>query len=234
MHKYEAVAAGIRELISGSLAPHDALPSERELMLIYGVSRMTVRQAIAKLADEGRVYNLHGSGTYAGSVDLFSKSPKLTSFTEDMTSRGYQPSSKVLAVARVRANDEVANSLQIPVGAECTKLHRLRLADGNPMAIEEVYLLGEVFDVDDFTPGESLYHQLSANGHEILRAEQEIRAITVTAEESLRLEVPEGTSALCVTRVSSSRRGQLIEYARTIYRGDRYTFQLAVTRESEK
>ena len=233
-HKYETVAAGIRATIAESMAPHDALPSERELMAIYSVSRMTVRQAIAKLSEEGRVYNVHGSGTYVGSTDLFSKSPKLTSFTEDMMSRGYSASSRVLAVSRVEADDVVARALELAAGSECTHIRRLRLADGNPMAIEDVYLPTTILDMEQFNLGDSLYEQLRASGHDVYRAEQEIQAITLNEERSRLLEVEPGSAALCVSRVSSSRRGQLIEYARTIYRADRYTFQLAVTRENDR
>lgn len=122
MHKYETVAAGIRGTIAASLAPHDAVPPERELVAIYGVSRMTVRQAIAKLVDEGRVYNIHGSGTYVGSADLFLKSLKLTSFTEDMMSRGYAASSRVLMLTSEPANAEIARLLNIPIEHECTHI----------------------------------------------------------------------------------------------------------------
>lgn len=233
-HKYETVAAGIRGTIAASLAPHDAVPPERELVAIYGVSRMTVRQAIAKLVDEGRVYNIHGSGTYVGSADLFLKSLKLTSFTEDMMSRGYAASSRVLMLTSEPANAEIARLLNIPIEHECTHIRRLHLADDNPMAIEDDYLAREVLALENFNLAEPLYSQLDRSGHELHRAEQEIQAITLDDEQARLLGVQPGTAALSVTRVSSSRRGQLIEYARTIYRADRYTFQLAVTRESDK
>lgn len=233
-HKYETVANGIREIISNSLAPHDALPSERELMASYGVSRMTVRAAIAKLIDEGRVYNVHGSGTYVGSIEQFSKTPKLTSFTEDMLSRGFVPSSRPLGLARIEADEELAQRLGIEVGAECTHLRRLRLADDNPMAIEDVYLPCTVLEIEDLRLDSSLYAQLTESGHEVYRAEQEIEAIVLSEEVSRLLGVPTGSAALSVERVSSSRRGQMIEFARTIYRADRYSFHIAVTRENSE
>jgi GntR family transcriptional regulator len=216
------------------MAPHDALPSERDLMAVYGVSRMTVRQAISRLVEEGRVYNVHGSGTYVGSADIFSKTPKLTSFTEDMISRGYSPSSRVLELARAKTPEDVARALGITVESETTHIRRLRLADGNPIAIEDVYLPGDVLDIESFDLSSYLYEQLRATGDEGYRAAQEIKAITLGEEDSRLLDVPPGSAALAVSRVSSSRRGQLIEYARTTYRGDRYSFQLAVTRDAEK
>lgn len=231
-HKYETVANGIREIISHSLTPHDGLPSERELMATYGVSRMTVRAAIARLVDEGLVYNVQGAGTYVGSIDLFSKTPKLTSFTEDMASRGYMASSRALAVSRIEADASVAARLGIAVGAECTYLRRLRLADNSPMAIEDVFVPRTVLELEHVQLDRSLYEQLARSGHEVFRAEQEIQAIKLSDEDSQLLEVPGGSAALRVQRVSSSRRGQLIEFARTIYRSDRYSFNLAVTREN--
>lgn len=230
-HKYEVVAQGIRETIKSSMAAHEALPSERDLMSIYHVSRMTVRAAIARLIDEGRVYNIHGSGTYVGSRDIFSKSPKLTSFTEDMISRGYAPSARILAAAVISADEEVARRLNLSKGDECTVLKRLRLADHSPIAIEEVVLPARVLPLERLDLGASLYAQLAALGFEVLRAEQEIEAVVLSSDQSELLEVQEGSAALRVTRVSSSRHGQLVEYARDIYRADRYSFHMAVTRD---
>ncbi|MCR2813901.1 GntR family transcriptional regulator [Microbacterium sp. zg.Y1084] len=232
-HKYEQVAASIRDSIAQSLAPHDALESERELMAIHGVSRMTIRKAISVLVDEGRVYNIRGSGTYVGSADIFSKTPKLTSFTEDMISRGATPSSRVLEVARIAAPDHVSTALGLPASSEVTLIRRLRLADGTPIALEDVYLPTSVLETESLNLGESLYEQLRLAGYEVFRAEQEIKAIALSSSDSELLDVSTGSAALSVTRVSSSRKGQLIEFARTTYRADRYTFQLAVTRDDK-
>lgn len=232
-HKHEQVAASIRESIAESLAPHDALASERELMAIHGVSRMTVRKAISVLVDEGRVYQIRGSGTYVGSADIFSKSPKLTSFTEDMISRGSSPSSRVLEVARIEAPHHVAAALGLGTPSEVTLIRRLRLADDTPIALEEVYLPSSVLETESLNLGESLYEQLRLAGREVFRAEQEIKAITLSSTDCELLGVAAGSAALSVTRVSSSRRGQLIEFAHTTYRADRYTFQLVVTRDDK-
>ena len=232
--KYETVAAGIRALISTSLAPHDPLPSERELMASYDVSRTTVRSAIKKLVDEGRVYNIRGSGTFVGSIASFTRTLKLKSFTEDMTNRGFSASSKILAVAMIEADQEIAGHLAIPIGTKCTHMRRLRLADNHAMAIEDVYLPKTVVAIEDLQLNESLYVQLGASDHEVYRAEEDIRAINLTAKDSRLLEVPDGSAALQVQRVGSSRKGQLVEFARTIYRSDRYNFRFAVTRDGNE
>jgi len=233
-HKYEAVAQSIRSTIASSLRPHDALPSERDLMEMHNVSRQTVRAAIARLIDEGLVYNIHGSGTYVGSREIFSKAPKLTSFTEDMASRGFTASSRVLSAAVLDADEEVARRLSIPIGSPCTVLRRLRLADDEPIAIEEAYLPTAVLDLDRLRLGESLYAQLAELGHEVIRSEQEITATELDEDQCGLLGVRPGSAALCVLRVSSSRQGRLIEFARDIYRADRYSFRLAVTKDDGK
>ena len=229
-HKYKTVVARVVEMIV-TLESHDALPSERELMGIFGVSRMTVRTAIRKLIDEGRVYSVHGSGTYVGSADVFSKTPKLTSFTEDMINRGLAPSSRVLGVSRIAADKDMANRLGLLAGEECTHLRRLRLADNHPMAIEDIYIPRSIFDLGSLDLGASLYAQLASAGHEIYRAEQEISSTLLDIDDSRLLEVTEQSPALCVERVTSSTRGQQIEFARTLYRADLYTFQVAVTKD---
>lgn len=229
-HKYEMVADGITRTIAETLSPHQALPSERELMSVYNVSRMTVRAAIAKLIEQGRVYNVHGSGTFVGSTDI-SKAPRLTSFTEDMVSRGFIPSSRVLGAWRAQASEPIARHLGIEPGAECTHLRRLRLADANPMALEDVHIPRSVLDLEHVDLGRSLYEQLAEAGVEVYRAEQEIRSIALDAEDSRLLEVSHGAPALCVERVSCTRRGRPIEFARTLYRSDRYSFHFAITRD---
>ncbi|GAA5152845.1 transcriptional regulator NagR [Microbacterium pseudoresistens] len=233
-YKYETVAADIRAMVASSLSPHQAIPSERELEATHGVSRLTIRHAIATLIDEGLLYNVHGSGTFVGSPTLFSKTPKLTSFTEDMKSRGHEASSRLLTMSREPASTETAHALGIPAGTECARLRRLRLADGEPIAVEDVRVPGPLLDIEEFTSTSSLYEVLADAGHEVYRAEQEIKAIALDEEAAHLLRVPLGTPALGVSRVSSDRRGRSIEYAFTLYRADRYTFQLAVTREADK
>jgi GntR family transcriptional regulator len=233
-HKYEAVADGVAAMIvDGSLAPHSPLPSERQLMATYSVSRMTVRAAIAKLIDEGRVYNVHGSGTFVGSTEMFSKAPSLTSFTQDMVARGFSPSSRVLALVRIEADAALARWLNLPVGSECTHLRRLRIADGIPMAIEDMYVPGTILDFDDFDldGSRSFYEQLARAGHEPYRAEQEILAASLTSEEARLLDVKDGSAALCVERIVSSSKGKAVEYTRALYRADRYSFHTVITRE---
>lgn len=230
--KYERIADVIRRDMLDNLLPNDILPSERELADQFGVSRMTVRAAIATLVSQGRVYNIQGSGTYVGSKEVLTKSGALTSFTEDMVARGLRPSSRVICAQRVAATGMIAHRLAVEVGTACTHVRRLRLADEDPMALENVYFPAEVLPLEGVKLAESLYDQLAESGNEAFRSEQEISAIVLDDETAELLEVPEGAAALVVTRVSSTKRGRIIEYARTYYRADRYSFMTTVERES--
>lgn len=233
VHKYEVISQGLIEKIVTTLGPNDLLPSERELAQEYGVSRMTVRAAIAKLAEQSRVYQIHGAGTFVASRDV-SKAPRLTSFTEDMVSRGFTPSSRVLGVWVEPAGTDVAQQLGIPEGAECLRLKRLRLADGSPMALEETRIPQSLFSLSQLDLARSLYEQLAEAGLDLYRAEQEVRSVPLDSADSKILQVNVGSPALCVERLGCSRRGSPIEFARTLYRADRYSFRFPVTRDSSE
>jgi GntR family transcriptional regulator len=228
-YKYEDVAERIRAIIRRSL-PNTALPPERELMTTFAVSRMTVRNAIAALAREGLVYNVHGSGTYVAPIDLLSDSPKLLSFTEDMTRRGFTASSRMLSLGLVKPEAEVVDRLRLPAGALCINFRRLRLADDEPMAIEDVYLPASLLNVDAIESERSLYEQLKEAGHSVHHSHQQVNAITLSADQAELLSSEPGSAALRVERFGTSRRGDPIELARTIYRSERYFLRMTVTR----
>jgi GntR family transcriptional regulator len=228
-YKYEDVAVNLREMIRRSL-PNTALPPERELMKTFSVSRMTVRNAIAALSRDGLIYNVHGSGTYVAPIDLLSTTPKLLSFTEDMTSRGFMASSRVLDLKLIDADQDVAYRLGVEEGTLCINLRRLRLADREPMAIENVYLPASIMNIDDFQQDRSLYEQLKEAGHIVYHSQQQVNAIILDPDEARLLFSEAGSAALRVERFAASRRGEPIEFARTIYRADRYFLRMSVTR----
>src|SRR6266487_5208965 len=157
----------LQEILEGFIAnlePGTRLPSERVLAERYEVARATVTQAIDELAGKGLVYRVHGSGTFVAEPK-FLQPETLTSFTEDMRSRGMTPGSLVLAQEVVAASALVARHLQLVEGAPVVFVHRVRTADGEPMAVERTYLPSSRFpglegvDLAD----RSLYDTLAAN-----------------------------------------------------------------------
>lgn len=229
--KYELVADAI-DRRAGELNPHDALPSERELMQQLNVSRMTVRRAIEQLVRRGLVYQVHGSGTFVADPSVVTKTLHLTSFTEDMVQRGLTPTTRVLNVGTAPATPEVARRLGIQPEEEVFLLERLRLADGTPMALERVHLPPLGMDWSTIDPATSLYAQMEAGGWTVERAAQTIEAVNLERTQAHALDQAVGAAALRVTRVSYTDAGQPVEHAMTIYRGDRYGYDLVISRDA--
>jgi GntR family transcriptional regulator len=208
------------------------LPSERELATRFGVARETLRKALLELSNEGALARKHGSGTYVAD-STWVKPLQLHSFSEDMRSRGLKPSSQLLSTAKLRAPAKVAQKLKIIPGADAYEIRRLRLADGEPMALEVVYLSAEQFPKLDLRrlERESLYDLLEREYDSVPRsAVQQIQATVVTEDEAERLNVAPFSPALLVERQVQDADGCAIEYAKSLYRADRYSFEMNVSR----
>ncbi|MFC8231066.1 GntR family transcriptional regulator [Streptomyces sp. NPDC057287] len=230
--KHEALRTALTALIDGGLAPHEALPSERDLMQRYSVSRMTVRRAVERLTQEGRVYRVQGAGTFVADPATISKSLHLTSFSEDIRSRRMVPDSRLLVLERTEADLECARDLFLAPGTPIVHLERLRTADDEPMCLENVWLPEALVPglVEHGEP-ESLYGWLERAGAAPETADQTIRATVVASREAALLGVPPQFPALLVERVTRDIRGRAVERAVSLYRADRYDYRLTISRE---
>jgi GntR family transcriptional regulator len=229
--KTEALYAHVLRLIDEALAPHEKLPTERDLTEQFSVSRLTVRQVLARLESEGRVYRKQGSGTFVGEPRI-AKSLELTSFSEDMRARGLSPGSRDVAVQREPAGASVGFSLGMSPRDEVIHVRRVRTADGTPMCIEDSYLPADLAaGLLDAPIDGSLYELLESRFRiRLERAEQSVRATVLEAEAARLLEAAEFSPALEVRRVCFDASGRRIEYGRSVYRGDRYFYDLTVYR----
>lgn len=229
--KHEVLRRLLADLIEGAEA-HQMLPSERELMQRYDVSRVTVRRAVERLAQEGRVYRVQGAGTFVAESATISKSLRLTSFTEDIRARRMVPAGRILVMERVAADMTNAGDLFVEPGAPLVHLERLRTADGEPMCLENVWLPESLVPglLDQGEP-DSLYGWLEAAGIVPESADQTVRATVADARQAELLHVPPHFPALHVERVTRDARGKAIERAVSLYRADRYDFHFTITRE---
>lgn len=227
--KHEELRQGLQAEIAG-MAAHAALPTEREIAARYEVSRNTVRQALDGLFSAGTVYRVQGAGTFVASR-MVSKSPALTSFSDDMLERGLRPGSRVLTAELVRAGS-VADQLDLAAEAEVVRLSRLRLADDSPMCLEHVHLPAvRVPGLLELDLADSLYACLRRHYQlEIARAEQTVRSVELDATEAALLGVPTGAAGLRVTRTGLDQRDRPLEATTTTYRADRYEVRFAVRR----
>jgi GntR family transcriptional regulator len=226
MTKHQFLVADIARFIRAR-SPGTAIPSERELAQRYGVSRMTLRTAINELVQDGLLTRRRGSGTYVAKPKI-TKQVYLTSFTEDMRSRGLEATTRVLSLTRGAAGARLGRRLHVSPSELVVTAGRLRLADGEPMAIEWLSVPDRLVPgLDSIDLDESFYRLLRERYGITIEAGHQTMEPTVTDEEESRLlEVPLHSPALSVERVTWRADGERIEYVRTLYRGDRYRFDV--------
>lgn len=129
-----------QQIQQGDFPIGTSIPSERELSERFLVSRMTVRQSITNLVNDGLLYREKGRGTFVASPKVEQPLNGLTSFTEDMESRGMVPSSKLIGFDILEPESDVAQELRLGEGDQVYFVERIRFADDKPMAIERTYL----------------------------------------------------------------------------------------------
>jgi GntR family transcriptional regulator len=220
---YQQLQRALREAIETRvLAPDDALPPERQIAADLSVSRITVRKAIDGLVEEGLLVKRQGSGNFVASR-IEKNFAKLTSFSEDMRSRGRTPKSVWLKRAAGQVSPEEALTLNLSPGAPVFRFHRLRYADDSPMCLEYATIAGDALPSLDAV-GVSLYEALEAAGNRPVRALQRLRALLLSAEHAKLLNAREGDAGLLVERLGFLRDGRAVEFCQTYYRGDTYDF----------
>lgn len=223
--KYYAVKRHLLEII-GSLPPGSMVPTERVLTAELGTSRTTVRQALGELVGEGRLVRRQGSGTYVAEPKI-SWPLQMTSFTEQAAAAGFAATTQLLEAGRRRASEEAADRLRIRPGAAVYYLERLRLVDGAAMAVETSHLSATRFPglVTKLRKTASLYRVLSeAYGVTPVAADETIETAAASPREAALLDTDTGAPMLVLSRHSFDADGEPVEWVRSWYRGDRYTF----------
>lgn len=216
-----------RQIKNGIWKENDVIPSERELCEQFSISRMTVRQAVDALKNEGLVYTQRGVGTFIGKSKLDQGLSKLSSFTEDMQQRGMKAGSKTLQLKMEQAPEEVADFLGIANGDKVIVLKRLRLANGEPMALEEAYLVYDLAPtlLECYHDGDSLYETLDKKcGIRILKAHQTIEIDRCDKKTAKLLCISHNDPVFKIRRIGKIEKNRPIEFVRSLYRADKYVF----------
>ena len=221
----------------GEWRPGDLLPPERQLAERYGCSLITVRRALSELTRENRIQRARGRGTTVLPPRIERDFGGTLSFTEEMQSRGLDPETRLVAARPESAGEVVAEALGIEPGSPTLYLERLRVADGEPLLLEQVHLPAERFPgllASDLEHG-SLYDLLSSRyGTTIVRAREALEPVLLRAREARLLDRPPRTPALLIEGTAFGADGSPVEYARSFVRGDRtrYYVERVVERAS--
>lgn len=214
------------QIDTGLLQPDDAIPSEREFAEQYQISRMTVRQALTNLVNEGILYRKKGTGTFVNKRKVEQVLQGLTSFSEDMMERGLKPSSKIISYETIPAKRSVASRLGISEGDKVLQIERIRLADDVPMALETAYMpfhLTKGLNVE--LAKDSIYQFIEEElSLTIEEAYQELGAVVATAHDAKYLQIEENTPVLRIIRITNLEDGTPFEYVISSFRADRYRF----------
>lgn len=214
-----------QQIESMQLAPNQRIPSERDLCERYGVSRITVRQAMANLTNEGLITTVPGKGTYVTLPRLAGELQPLRSFTDEMSVRGMTAASKVLGASIESASNTIASQLRVSPGTEVVKLERLRKTDGLPIAIQTSWL------VHHLCPGILRFNMAKRSLYDVFRdeyqlilvsAETSISAALATTEQCDLLKVQPPAAVLLVDQTTLIGNGSILEYTHSVYLGDRY------------
>ncbi|WP_081415000.1 phosphonate metabolism transcriptional regulator PhnF [Ectobacillus panaciterrae] len=231
---YYQIQEWIKQKIeAGEWKSGDKIPSENELCDTFDVSRMTIRQAINNLVEQGYLYRKRGIGTFVQLPKVEQRLQGMTGFTEDMKARGMKPSSALLSFELVSASARVADKLHLEDGASVYEVRRIRLADDEPIAFETTYLSPLVVkEINEDILQNSLYEHLEQKlGYKLLRATQTIEAAVAAEEEAPHLHISKRAPVLVVEQTSYAEDDVPLEYVKCIYRGDRYKFITNISRQ---
>jgi GntR family transcriptional regulator len=230
----------LEQIRHGKLRPGERLGAERDLARELGVSRSTVRQALAALEVAGVVRRVpgRGGGTFVRQQKMERDLSRVVGVPALLRAQGMTSGSRIVSTALVVADEETAAALGLGAGAYVVDLVRLRLADGTPLSLEHVRLPAELFPgLLDLPLGGSLYELLHEHFHTTPgEAVERIEVTTAGEDESSVLGVEQGAALLSITRTTKDAQGVAFEYSSDLFRADRtvITVRTPASRRSTK
>lgn len=221
------------QIESGELGPLAQVPSETELAERFSVSRMTARKALDRLVGDGMLFRQPGKGTFVAPTKLAHGASQGLSFSAAMRGQGLHCETRVLEAEVVRAPSNVARALALPAGSQAIFLRRLRIVDGEPVAIHLSYLPGRLSALLELDLSGSLAEAMASIGARVERSEDRVEAVLATGEEARLLSVREGSPLVFIRGTAYSAANEPIRYSEALYPGGRWQFSLQVTREAD-
>ncbi len=224
---YQVIENDIKDKIQkGELKHGDMINSENELKDMYFVSRMTVRQALNNLVNEGYLYRHKGKGTFVNNIKIEKKMQGLIGFTEEMRRMNKRVRSKIITFDTMKADDEIASKLFLKPGDDVYSIERVRYGDDIPVLFERLFIPVSLFKEMDQKIMESSFYDYIENhlNIKISHCIQTLEAKSSNPRVSEMLEIQKSSPVLFMTRNTFLDRGFPFEYVKAYYRADQYRF----------
>ena len=225
---YQRVILDLEGLIK-KMKPNEKLPSERQLLVKYGVSRNTIRLALQNLEERGLIYRLHGKGTFVSSIYLDRPNiGGIYSFSEELTREGQKATTQNQSLELVMPTTKIAEQLDLAENEQAYKLVRLRLANGQPRMFSTTYLPEKLFPKLEITDlrSKTLYGVLKEKYNQLsVIAFEDVQAVSLGKPESEYLDVKEGSPSLKIYRKTINDKNIPIEFTISLARGDKFIYR---------
>ena len=221
-------------ILDGSYVPHSRMPSENELGQTYGVSRITVRQALGDLQKEGLIFKIHGKGTFVAKPKAFQNVSTLQGLGESMKQMGYEVLNKLRSLRHVPASARVAERLQVAQGSTVTEIRRVRLINREPISLEITWLphaIGEKLEKADLVARDIFLILENDCGIALGHADLAIDAVLADSDLTQALNVEEGSPIMRIERLTHTADGTPLDFEHLYYRGDAFQYRLRIDRQ---
>ena len=222
-----------RQILDGSYSVHERLPSENEMMNTFGVSRITIRQALRDLHNEGLVFSAQGKGTFVSKPKAVQNVQRLEGFGEAMAAQGYEASARVLSIQQMKAPKAVVAALDLQPGEDVVEVKRVRYLNRSPVCIDHSYFPMDIgrkmFTLDlsgDIFPLLENFFGIPLGGADI-----GLDATLADEEAQQYLNLKTGEAILRVERLTHDQNGRPIDFEYLCYRGDSYKYQFRIDRK---
>ncbi len=221
-----------RRILAGTYPPHSLVPSESQMIAAFGVSRITIRQALGDLQKEGLIFKVPGKGSYVAKPKAFQNLSRLQGFGEAMSPSGYETYSQVLSLRAVGASEQVARRLGLGAAASVYEVQRLRYLNREPISVDVSYFplsIGERLAQADLATRDIFVILENDLGHALTHADVQIEAISADESLARHLRIDESAPLLRIERLTYAGE-QPIDFEYLYYRGDAFQYRLRIDR----
>ncbi|MEO7560549.1 MAG: GntR family transcriptional regulator [Nitrosospira sp.] len=233
---YTQIKDILRErILEGTYKAHQKLPSESEMSTLFDVSRITVRQALSDLQNEGLIFRIPGKGTFVAKPKAFQQLTQLEGFAEAMLRMGYEIYNKVISHKSVPASAIVAKKLKLETGTPVSEIRRVRYLNREPLSMEVTYLMEDIgerlrsFDL----PTRDIFLVLENDfGIALGYADLQIDAMLADDDLAHQLKIEEGSAVLRMERLTHTAAGKPLDFEYLYFRGDAFQYRLQIARRA--